>query len=183
MTEMQKKDHHEHKGPDISGLITKEEAISRLFSVWNVQMPAEEIDIIDACGRTLAEDYYAMYDQPVVRASAMDGIAVKSEAFKDGMPDTSCWVYGVDFIRADTGDDFDDAFDSVIAIEKAKILTEGGVELAEDLEFKPGMNVQPCGSNISKGSRVGKEGTVLSPAHLARTSADCSCRWGASALP
>ena len=77
------------KGPDITGLITRKEAISRLFSVWNVQTGIEEIDIIDACGRTLAEDLYALYDQPVVRASGMDGIAVKSADFADGGPDTS----------------------------------------------------------------------------------------------
>lgn len=155
------------KGPDITGLITRKEAISRLFSVWNVQTGIEEIDIIDACGRTLAEDLYALYDQPVVRASGMDGIAVKSADFADGVPDTSKWTYGTDYVRADTGDDFDDAFDSVIAIEKVKLLPGGGVELAADVEFKPGMNVQPCGSNIKKGTQVGKAGTVLAPAHLA----------------
>ena len=161
------KNPHGKNGPDITGLITKEEAIERLFFVWNVQTGTEKIGLSEACGRTLAEDLYALYDQPVVRASAMDGIAVKSAEFQGGMPDTSKWIYGTDYIRADTGDDFDDAFDSVIAIEKVKMLPEGGVELAEDLDFKPGMNVQPCGSNIRKGTQVGKAGTVLAPAHLA----------------
>lgn len=167
MTEIREQRPREHRGPDITGLITKEEALERLFSVWNAQTGIEEIDVADACGRTLAGDFFAKYDQPVVRASGMDGIAVRSADFADGMPDTSKWVYGEDYIRADTGDDFDDAFDSVIAIENVTILPEGGVQLAEDVDFKPGMNVQPCGSNIKKGAQVGKAGTVLSPAHLA----------------
>ena len=158
---------HGGPGPDLTGMITREEAIEKLFAVWNVQTGTEEIDVIDACGRTLSEDMYAKYDQPVVRASAMDGVAVKSAAFENRMPDTSGWVYGEDYIRADTGDDFDDAFDSVIAIEKVKILPEGGLEIAEDVDFRPGMNVQPQGSNIKKGSQIGKAGTVLAPAHLA----------------
>lgn len=167
MTEIRNEKPHGQKGPDLTGLITREEALSRLFSAWNVQTGTEEVSVADACGRTLAVDLFAKYDQPVVRASGMDGIAVKSADFAEGMPDTSGWVYGADYIRADTGDDFDDAFDSVIAIEKVTMLPGGGVKLADDVDFKPGMNVQPCGSNIKKGTQVGKAGTVLSPAHLA----------------
>ena len=158
---------HGHKAPDLSGLISKEEAIAKLFAVWNRQTEIEEVDVIDAAGRTLAQDYFALYNQPVVRASGMDGVAVKSEAFEGGMPDTSKWVLGVDYVRADTGDDFDDAYDSVIAIENVTMLPEGGIKFADDLEFKPGMNVQPCGANIKEGTQVGKAGTVLAPAHLA----------------
>ena len=158
---------HGHKGPDLTGMLSKEEVIEKLFGVWNVQTGVEEIDVIDAAGRTLAQDYFAMYNQPVVRASGMDGVAVKSAAFADGMPDTSKWVLGVDYVRADTGDDFDDAYDSVIAIENVTLLPEGGIKISEDVEFKPGMNVQPCGANIKQGTQVGRAGTVLAPAHLA----------------
>ena len=42
----------------------------------------------------------------MVRASSFDSIAVKSAAFANGMPDTSSWKPGVDYVRADTGDDF-----------------------------------------------------------------------------
>ena len=158
---------HGHKGPDLTGLISKEEAIEKLFNVWNAQTGIEEIAVADATGRTLAEDYFALYNQPVVRASGMDGVAVKSAAFEGGKPDTSKWVLGVDYVRADTGDDFDDAYDSVIAIENVKMLPEGGIEISEDVEFRPGMNVQPCGNNIKAGTQVGKAGTVLAPGHLA----------------
>ncbi|MFR3091068.1 MAG: hypothetical protein ACLTMP_04435 [Eggerthella lenta] len=67
----------------------------------------------------LACDLASTNTLPVVRASSFDGIAVKSAAFANGMPDTSSWKPGVDYVRADTGDDFPDAFDAVV-------MTRGG---------------------------------------------------------
>lgn len=148
-------------------LITKEQAVAMLFEKWDVRTETEEIDVIDAQGRTLARDYFALYNQPVVRASAMDGVAVKSAAFAEGMPDTTAWIEGVDYVRADTGDDFDDAYDSVIKIEDVASYSANGLTFAEGLEFEAGMNVRPCGSNIKAGTQVGKAGSVLSPAKLA----------------
>ena len=58
---------------------------------------------------------------------SFDGIAVKSAAFANGMPDTSSWKPGVDYVRADTGDDFPDAFDAVVMIEKAVVREDGSV--------------------------------------------------------
>ena len=75
----------------------------------------------EAVGRVLARDVVSTNTLPVVRASSFDGIAVKSAAFADGLPDTSGWKLGVDYVRADTGDDFPDDFDAVVMIEKAAI--------------------------------------------------------------
>ena len=76
----------------------------------------ETVSIWEASKRVTAEDVYSKICVPVVRASRLDGVAVKSERFKEGMPDTSSWVKGVDFVRADTGDDFPDDYDAVIRI-------------------------------------------------------------------
>jgi len=153
--------------PDLSGLITKEEVFEKLFAAWSFKPQIEETAVADALGRTLADDLFAKYDQPVVRASRMDGIAVKSAAFAGGMPDTSLWKPNVDYIRADTGDDFDDAFDAVIQIENVTILENGGVTLAEGTTVEKGSNVSPAGSNIRKGTQVGRAGKVISPLDMA----------------
>ncbi|MGN0295189.1 MAG: molybdopterin molybdotransferase MoeA [Lachnospiraceae bacterium] len=153
--------------PDFSDLITKEEALSRLFSCWDPQPVKEVVSLDEAAGRVLFEDQYALYNIPVVRASTMDGIAVRSECFRDGMPDTSGWRMGTDFVRADTGDDFDDAFDTVIAIEKVTFLENGGIQIDPHVNTRPGFNVKPCGADVKKGALLVKKGTVLSASDLA----------------
>ena len=146
---------------DFSDHITKEEALSRLFAAWTPKMGAETVPVGDCAGRVLAEDTFARFDIPVVRASAMDGIAVHSAAFQGGLPDTSGWRLGVDYIRADTGDDFDDTFDAVIAIENVTILPGGGIALAPDTEVRPGSNVRPKGSTVHCGAPLVRAGTLL----------------------
>ena len=98
-------------------LPTRKKIIQTLFEKWNPEQQTETISIDAALNRILARDYEAVYSIPVVRASAMDGVAVVAERFAQGIPDTSAWKLGEDFCRADTGDDFDDRFDAVIPIE------------------------------------------------------------------
>ncbi len=154
--------------PDFSDLISKEEALSRLFSSWSPRpVKAEMVPLEEAAGRVLYEDQYALYNLPVVRASAMDGIAVRSECFQDGMPDTSGWKLGTDYVRADTGDDFEDDFDTVIAIEKVTFLENGGIEIDPHVNTRAGFSVKPCGSDVKKGTLLVKKGTVLTASDLA----------------
>lgn len=97
--------------------ITKKEALKRIRNAWSPLVKSESVDIEEASGRILAEDYYAGYSLPVVRASGMDGIAVNFDMFAEGMPDTSQWTRGQEYEKVDTGDDFDDRYDTVIPIE------------------------------------------------------------------
>jgi molybdopterin molybdotransferase/putative molybdopterin biosynthesis protein len=129
---------------------------------WKVSHPLEIIETSDAYNRILGEDTYAQFDIPVVRASAMDGVGVKSAMFENGLADTSSWVLGSDFIRADTGDDFDDAFDTVIAIESVS-LTDGKLKINEDVSVQAGMNVRRAGSSFQKGDLLAKKYTRLTP--------------------
>lgn len=153
--------------PDLSNLISKEEALSRIFLNWIPKPEQEMISVERAAGRVLAQDQFSLCNIPVVRASMMDGIAVKSERFADGMPDTSQWVLGVDYVRADTGDDFDDAFDAVIAIENVTFPEKGGIALTENTNVRAGANVKPCGADVKKGSLLVKKGTILRAQDLA----------------
>ena len=169
-------------------LKTKEETLELMYSKWAPQPAAEKVSIYECLGRVLAEDVYAEYNIPVVRSSAMDGIAVKSSAFFDEesgeekIPDTEKWVLGKDYVRADTGDDFDDAFDAVIAIEMTELLENGGVKLHLDRPAGPGqrgknsdgpfkvrknVNVRPAGSSVKKGTLLAAKGTWIRPEDIA----------------
>ncbi len=146
------------------------EALELLFSKWNAAADAEEVTIKEALGRILEEQYYAKYDIPVVRASAMDGIAVRGEDFRDGPPAPEAaaqWIPGEDYIRADTGDDFDDRFDTVIAIEDVTILENGGVRIENAERVEPGQCVRPAGSTVRKGVPLGEPGLPLRGIDLA----------------
>ena len=162
--------------PDIENLISKEEALSCIHEVWNPTVQTEQVRLADAADRVLAEDQFAQYDLPVVRASAMDGIAVRSADFAESMPDTGSWELGEDYVRADTGDDFDDRFDAVIAIENVTFLPDGGLQLSPDTKVTKGFNVKPCGADVKKGTllaQAGKRLTALDLAAIGMGGADC----------
>lgn len=60
-------------------LLPVEEALSRVLASVRAPLPAEEIAIESAFGRTLATDLAALRTQPPFAASAMDGYAVRAE--------------------------------------------------------------------------------------------------------
>ena len=148
-------------------LTSKEDALALLFSRWTPVRRTETIPLAEADGRVLGEDRYADWDLPVVRASLMDGIAVRSSLFADGLPDTSAWQPGRDYVRADTGDDFPDEFDAVIAIEDVTVGENGGIRLAEGLAVKAGDNIKGRGADVRRGDLLLSSGTVLTPRDLA----------------
>jgi molybdopterin molybdotransferase/putative molybdopterin biosynthesis protein len=153
--------------PDFQNLISKQSALALVFSKWAPVQKTELVPLNEAIGRVLAQDQFAMYNLPVVRASTMDGVAVQAQRFADGMPDTSGWQLGRDFVRADTGDDFDDAFDAVIAIEDVELLEGGGIRFTRPLEVKPGYQVKGSGSDLKKGSLLASKGTRIEARALA----------------
>lgn len=134
---------------------------------WQPSRKTEIVPVSDALGRVLAQDVYARYSLPVVRASSMDGIGVSSALFQEGIPDTSRWQPGCDYVRADTGDDFDDRFDSVIPIEAVTLLKNGGVVLAPETVVTLGAHVRPEGSSVRQGDLILRAGTRLRPFDLA----------------
>lgn len=100
---------------------------------------------------------------PRHRVSAMDGIAVRSADFAGGMPDTSAWVRGVDFAQADTGDDFPDAFDAVVAIENVAFDEGDRLRFLEDLKVEAGRSVKPAGATMRAEELLYPQGTLVDP--------------------
>ncbi len=135
----------------------RSEALQMMLDHWKPEAAAEYVELGKALGRIAAENIYSQNTLPVYRVSSFDGFAVKSKAFRDGMPDTSGWVYGREYAPADTGDDFPDEYDAVIAVEDVTI-DESGFRIQEDLRVNAGDNVRPAGSTI-------REGDLLAEAH------------------
>lgn len=142
-------------------LLTRSQVLNLLFASWTPPVQTEEIPLNEALGRIAAKSYMAQYNIPVVRASAMDGVAVRSADFANGLPDTTGWKQGEDFIRADTGDDFDDRFDTVIRIEDVDLSPDGLLHIHEDVVVEPGMNVRGTGSMQKQGAPLLTPGLPL----------------------
>ena len=144
--------------------VSTDEALELFFENWPDKMPEEIIPIAEGRGRVLAKPTFALSDIPLVRASAMDGICVKSALFEEGKPlDPDRWVMERDYNFADTGDDFPDAFDSVIPVENVTVNDHStGVRFSEDMVFQKGMHVLPKGHFIRKGQLIKDAPGVLS---------------------
>ncbi len=144
--------------------LTREAIMNLVAARWEPDRQEECVPLTKARGRIVSRDACAVNTLPIVRASAMDGIAVRSADFADGaIPDTSGWVRGKDFVRADTGDDFPDEFDAVIRIENAEILEQGVRLTIRPEEVKPGFNVRPSGSLIREGELILPKGHLVTP--------------------
>lgn len=151
----------------MQALPTREQVIETLFRHWNAESRVETVPTDRAIGRIPSKDIYAQVSIPVVRASAMDGVAVCSARFRDGVPDTSQWKLGDDFCRADTGDDFDDRFDAIIPIEQVSISPDKILAIQPGVVVTPGMNIRPQGSTIQKGQLLAPKDRELRPFDLA----------------
>jgi molybdopterin molybdotransferase/putative molybdopterin biosynthesis protein len=153
--------------PDLSNRTTKDAALRAFFGKLPLWNQIEAVPLDNAIGRVCAQALTSQNTLPVVRASMMDGIAVASHRFKNGIPETTGWIEGRDFARADTGDDFDDAFDAVIPIEEVSFDGSGRLLLAEGVEVFEGSRVRRSGSAIRRGEPVASPGIILGPSDLA----------------
>lgn len=147
---------------------TREDALEEMRSLWHPERKTKRVPLDKAFGRTTAENVYALHSLPVVRSSKRDGIAVKSADFADGTPNTDGWIRNVDFAQADTGDDFADDFDAVIAREKFEFNESGEPVFSDDLgPVSAGDGVNGRGSIIEEGSLVIPAGCRLTPEYVA----------------
>ena len=140
---------------------TSAEAVAGLLKEWHYERETEYVPLAECLGRVTAEDVRSVNTLPAMRVSAMDGFAVKSSAFAQGTPELSGWVLGRDYAPADTGDDFPDDFDTVIAVEKLHYDAQGKLVLEPDYQFKKGANIRPAGSTMAAGDLLLKKHTQI----------------------
>ena len=145
--------------------LARHEALASLCEQWQPPVTTEVVPLNEAFGRVCAEDLNALVTLPVVRSSRRDGICVRSADFTQGMPDTKSWQRGRDYAQADTGDDFPDEFDAVIAIEHVDFVTadrSAGLILDIDpAEIKAGFGTNSAGSIVQRGTLVVSANTML----------------------
>ncbi|MDR0620643.1 MAG: molybdopterin molybdotransferase MoeA [Deltaproteobacteria bacterium] len=147
-------------------LTRKEEALEAIDRNWYPKPRTESVPVALALGRVPAGDVFSRHRLPVVRSAVMDGYAVRSADFAAGHPDTIGWALGREYVRADMGDDFDDAFDAVVLVEDVSF-DEGFFRLREGApKVGPGSHVRPPGSQLDEGEPLVRKGRPLLPKDL-----------------
>ncbi len=158
---------------------TPESAVQSVLEKWNPKLKTETVSVFESLDRTLAKDYFAQYTMPLGPTSALDGIAVKFEDFSDGIPDTSSWELGKDFIMADTGDDVPDEFDTVIKVEDLDFEDENATNGTSPFKLNPntpfsiykapsekGENVRAAGNDFFEEDLLVKKDRRITPQRL-----------------
>ncbi len=140
------------RGKKIDGFVTRRQALADFFAAWEPAMQTEEVSLAQAAGRICADRVYSKLTLPVYRVSSCDGIAVAAGRVQNEREKIADWRIGIDFARADTGDDFEDCFDAVIPIEEIDLDPDGKIAfLSPDVEIKAGSNTSPRGSTLVEG--------------------------------
>lgn len=148
---------------DLETAITRQEGLALLLQQWLPQPRTEYVPLPEALGRVTAKDLFSENTLPVCRVSSFDGIAVRSADFEQGIPDPSSWVKGVQFVAADTGDDFPDKYDSIIAVEDIFYDEQGKLHFQDGLSFQKGEGVRAAGSMLKTGDLLVRAHTRITP--------------------
>lgn len=162
MTEFKTKS-DSYYSPD--ALMTPQQAVNAIKQRWSPQPKSELAALSDALGRRLAVPEYSRITVPVMREAACDGIAVRFSDCKDGVFDTTGWEEGKDYCAADTGDDFQDEFDTVIPIERVTF-SDGKISIEPQLNLKKGMRVRQQGSVVKIAEPLVEQGSLLNPMNI-----------------
>ncbi|MFZ3132824.1 MAG: molybdopterin molybdenumtransferase MoeA, partial [Desulfosporosinus sp.] len=147
--------------------VTRAEALALLLENWPLKAGTELIPIQQALGRVTAKNVYSQNTMPVCDVSQADGIAVRSADFSNGLPDTSSWLKGVEFVQADTGDDFPNTFDTIIPVESIYYDNDGKLHFSDGFRFVKGDRVRKAGSMVKEGDLLVEAHIRLTPLHLA----------------
>ncbi len=151
---------------DSDQFITRAKAINALMTRWKPDITTEILPLEQTRGRICAQDVFSQNTLPVCRSSQADGIAVSFADFTDGIPDTSLWKKDLDYATADTGDDFDDTFDTVIQVEDLVYNLSGTFSIVPEAPIVQGQLVSTQGSTLRTGELLLKKGDVVHPMQL-----------------
>ncbi|QQK08980.1 molybdopterin molybdotransferase MoeA [Miniphocaeibacter halophilus] len=143
-----------------------DEVLSSLYSRLKLQRKVEYIPLNQAANRVLAEDMLSKNTLPVVRSSKLDGVAVNFSDFQENYPERKIWEKDIDYCLADTGDDFNPKFDTVIPIENITFLKDGNIKLSPDFILNKYSGVNKSGSHLKSQELLIKKDTLLNFFHL-----------------
>ncbi len=164
--------------------LTVEQARAVVFSALT-PMPAEEVSIVDALGRVLAEDMVSDIDVAPFDNSAMDGFAVRAADLSGATADCPVELEVIGHIAAGdapevfvdtgqaarimTGAPMPEGADSVVMVERTRAVRgDGGTgsRVAFELEPALGQHVRRRGEEVSAGDVVLSAGEVVGPAAI-----------------
>jgi molybdopterin molybdotransferase len=156
----------------MAALLTIAEALEQVLARV-VPLPAEAVQVEEACGRVLAEDARTRVDLPPFDSSAMDGYAVRAADTPGTLPVVFRIAAGRPAPRAlqpgetmaiATGGVVPPGADAVIPIEYVVHCDNHTVEFPEPA--RPGANVRRRGGDLRVDQAVVTASTLLAPAHV-----------------
>jgi len=154
--------------------LTVDEALERILARV-APLPPREVPLLDALGRTLAQDVVADRDVPPFRNSAMDGYAVRGADVASaparlrvigsvqagGVPDRA--VGAGEAMRIMTGAPMPDGADTVVRVED----TDDARDVVTITAATPkGLSVRLAGEDLKAGETILRAGTVLRAAEI-----------------
>ena len=156
-------------------LLTVAQARDRILSRIAV-LDAEDVSLIDARGRVLAQEVRSDRDVPPFTNSAMDGYAVRATDTRSASPREPVRLVVLGEIRAGaapsasvrpsaalrimTGGAMPDGADAVVRIEDT---AEGDGQVEVRVAVQPGTSVRRAGSDLRRGDVVAERGRVVTP--------------------
>ena len=160
-------------------MLSVEEALERILQAFRPLEP-EQVDLLEALGRVLAEDVSADTDIPPFANSAMDGYAVRTAdtagasqesperlrivgEVAAGYVDETTVTPGT-AIRIMTGAPLPPGADAVVRVEDTRQHGANWVDVF--VETPVGRYVRPAGEDVRQGDIVLRRGTRLRPAEI-----------------
>jgi len=164
-------------------MISVEQAQEKILSCVDV-LEEEQSPILDCLGQVLAEDVYSSINIPPLDNSAMDGYAVQSRDIYGTSQHSPRFLHVVDTVAAGsiskhkvelgtairimTGAPVPEGADTVVRFEDTDEAQRK--EVSDEIgilgEVKAGLNIRQAGEDITKGSLVLSQGTVIRPAEV-----------------
>ena len=141
--------------------------MENLLKRWKFTPGTHRVSLQEAEGKVSAEDVFSRNTLPVCRAAGADGVAVRYADFENGLPDFSDWKENEDYGTADMGDDFDDAFDTVLWVEDFTFDENGKIlDIRPEEPVKKGQLVKKKGDTVREGEQILKKGDAITPFRL-----------------
>lgn len=169
----------------VERLVEVDHALARILAAV-APLPVEQLPLLQAGGRVIAEPVFARENVPPFRNSAMDGFAVccrdvchaswdqpvvlpVSSEVAAGDPANARLAPG-SAIRIMTGAVLPDGADAVVRFEETENEAPSGTTTERSVRIfrapQPGDNVREAGEDIALGDEVAGVGQVLTPARL-----------------
>ncbi len=156
-----------------SEALTVDEAVARVLAAAP-RLASEEVALVDADGRVLAEDIVAPRCLPPWDASAMDGFAVRAadvpgrlrvvDTVVAGRPGRRAVGAG-EAARILTGAPVPEGADAVVMVEDTRVSrSEDGEWVATDATIDVGRHIRSRGSEVALGDAVLSAGARVGPA-------------------